>query len=78
MKSNRCDGAAGEQTGNNPDAPPGTVNFTLMTKKGNKQQFKSIPVPADSELVQRIRTRDEVGLVTFIKLTTICKYQCIN
>ncbi|XP_035701719.1 regulator of nonsense transcripts 2 isoform X3 [Folsomia candida] len=60
MKSNRCDGAAGEQTGNNPDAPPGTVNFTLMTKKGNKQQFKSIPVPADSELVQRIRTRDEL------------------
>lgn len=39
---------------------PDTVPFVLMTRKGNKQQFKTLALPADSDFVQRIRTRDEV------------------
>ena len=37
-----------------------TVNFVLMTRKGNKPQFKNLAVPSDSELAQNLRNREEV------------------
>jgi regulator of nonsense transcripts 2 len=37
-----------------------TVNFFLMTRKGNKPQFKNLAVPSDSELAQNLRNREEV------------------
>jgi hypothetical protein len=36
-----------------------TVNFSLVLKKGHKQQFKEIAVPADSGLVTSIRSKQE-------------------
>nr|SVE85329.1 EOG090X0143 [Daphnia pulicaria] len=36
-----------------------TVNFFLMTRKGNKPQFKNLAVPSDSELAQNLRNREE-------------------
>lgn len=37
-----------------------TVNFVLMTRKGNKPQFKNLAVPSDSELALNLRNREEV------------------
>ena len=37
-----------------------TVNFVLMTRKGNKPQFKNLAVPSDSELAQNLKNREEV------------------
>lgn len=39
-----------------------TMNFTLMTKKGNKQQLKAFEVPIDSTLVTNLKNREEVGV----------------
>jgi regulator of nonsense transcripts 2 len=36
-----------------------TVNFVLITRKGNKQNYKNLSVPADSEFVQKIQQREE-------------------
>ncbi|XP_071816904.1 regulator of nonsense transcripts 2-like isoform X3 [Apostichopus japonicus] len=36
-----------------------TMNFTLMTKKGNKQQLKAFEVPIDSTLVTNLKNREE-------------------
>nr|CAG4650736.1 EOG090X0143 [Simocephalus serrulatus]SVE94074.1 EOG090X0143 [Simocephalus serrulatus] len=36
-----------------------TVNFVLMTRKGNKPQFKNLAVPSDSELALNLRNREE-------------------
>nr|CAG4635937.1 EOG090X0143 [Eubosmina coregoni]SVE69635.1 EOG090X0143 [Eubosmina coregoni] len=36
-----------------------TVNFVLMTRKGNKPQFKNLAVPSDSDLAQNLRNREE-------------------
>ncbi|XP_030827970.1 regulator of nonsense transcripts 2 [Strongylocentrotus purpuratus] len=38
---------------------PGTVNFVLMTRKGNKQQFKEFEVPVNSELAANLKNREE-------------------
>ncbi|XP_071552083.1 regulator of nonsense transcripts 2 isoform X1 [Panulirus ornatus] len=35
------------------------VNFVLMTRSGNKQQYNSVEMPVDSELVTKLRTREE-------------------
>ncbi|XP_069942909.1 regulator of nonsense transcripts 2 isoform X2 [Cherax quadricarinatus] len=35
------------------------VNFLLMTRSGNKQQYNSVEMPVDSELVTKLRTREE-------------------
>ena len=44
-----------------PSADDGpTVNFVLMTRKGNKPQFKNLAVPSDSDLAQNLRNREEV------------------
>lgn len=37
-----------------------TVSFVLMTRKGNKPQFKNLAVPSDSELAQNLKNREEV------------------
>uniref|UniRef100_A0A646QJ82 Regulator of nonsense transcripts 2 n=1 Tax=Hemiscolopendra marginata TaxID=943146 RepID=A0A646QJ82_9MYRI len=36
-----------------------TVNFVLMTRKGNKQQYKNLEVPVTSELAQNLRDKEE-------------------
>lgn len=36
-----------------------TINFVLMTRRGNKQQFKSLEVPVTSELAQNLKDREE-------------------
>lgn len=38
------------------------VNFVLMTRCGNKQQYNSVEMPVNSELVTKLRTREEVRL----------------
>jgi len=51
-----------------PSADDGpTVNFVLMTRKGNKPQFKNLAVPSDSDLAQNLRNREEV-LYLLIKI----------
>merc|ERR1712071_349371 len=35
-----------------------TMAFYLMTRKGNKAQFKNLAVPTDSELAQNLRNRE--------------------
>ncbi|XP_042223985.1 regulator of nonsense transcripts 2-like isoform X2 [Homarus americanus] len=35
------------------------VNFVLMTRAGNKQQYNSVEMPVNSELVTKLRTREE-------------------
>lgn len=42
-----------------------TVNFVLMTRKGNKPQFKNLAVPSDSELALNLRNREEVMLTNY-------------
>ena len=42
---------------------PGTVNFVLMTRKGNKQQFKEFEVPVNSELAANLKNREEVCIL---------------
>ncbi|CAG8501990.1 5188_t:CDS:10 [Ambispora leptoticha] len=37
----------------------GNVSFTLLTKKGNKQQMKTMEVPADSALAVNTRSKQE-------------------
>eukprot|EP00118_Oscarella_pearsei_P019223 m.203210 g.203210 ORF g.203210 m.203210 type:complete len:978 (+) comp39620_c2_seq3:1434-4367(+) len=36
------------------------VNFSIMIKRGHKQQFKEVAVPADSNLVRSIKNEQEV------------------
>ncbi|XP_076337894.1 UPF2 regulator of nonsense mediated mRNA decay isoform X2 [Tachypleus tridentatus] len=36
-----------------------TINFVLMTRKGNKQQFKSLEVPLMSDLAQNLKDREK-------------------
>ncbi|XP_065347626.1 regulator of nonsense transcripts 2 [Cloeon dipterum] len=36
-----------------------TMNFVLMVRKGNKQQFKNLEVPIDSELALNLKNREE-------------------
>uniref|UniRef100_A0A1B6CUR7 Regulator of nonsense transcripts 2 n=1 Tax=Clastoptera arizonana TaxID=38151 RepID=A0A1B6CUR7_9HEMI len=42
-----------------PDQNEPVVNFTLMLRKGNKQQYKNLTVPTDSELAQNLRSQEE-------------------
>ncbi|XP_011314973.1 regulator of nonsense transcripts 2 [Fopius arisanus] len=36
-----------------------TVDFVLMVRKGNKQQYKSLAVPVSSELAKNLRNREQ-------------------
>uniref|UniRef100_T1IJL6 Regulator of nonsense transcripts 2 n=1 Tax=Strigamia maritima TaxID=126957 RepID=T1IJL6_STRMM len=36
-----------------------TMNFILMTRKGNKQQYKNLEVPITSELAQNLKDKEE-------------------
>lgn len=40
------------------DSKP-VVNFVFLTRAGNKQQYNSVEMPVDSELVTKLRTREE-------------------
>lgn len=42
-----------------PEEAKSTMNFTLMTKRGNKQQLKAFEVPLDSSLVTNLKNREE-------------------
>ncbi|XP_027219078.2 regulator of nonsense transcripts 2 [Penaeus vannamei] len=35
------------------------VNFVLMTRSGNKQQYNNVEMPVDSEIVTKLRSREE-------------------
>ncbi|GFQ70834.1 regulator of nonsense transcripts 2 [Trichonephila clavata] len=50
-----------------------TVNFVLMTRKGNKQQFKNLAVPISSELAQNLKDREEAERMEkqHVKLLTL-------
>lgn len=37
-----------------------TVNFVVMLRKGNKQQYKNVAVPTDSELALNLRSQEKV------------------
>ncbi len=37
------------------------INFVLMTKKGNKQQFATLNVPISAEFATKFREREEVN-----------------
>ena len=43
-----------------------TMAFYLMTRKGNKAQFKNLAVPTDSELAQNLRNREMVKHFFFV------------
>ena len=45
--------------GTKEEAKP-VVNFVFLTRSGNKQQYSSVEMPVDSELVTKLRTREEV------------------
>ncbi|KAG1674544.1 Regulator of nonsense transcripts 2 [Nymphon striatum] len=42
------------------ESPKSTINFVLMTRKGNKPQYKNLEVPLDSELVTNLKDREKV------------------
>lgn len=44
--------------GTKEEAKP-VVNFVFLTRSGNKQQYNSVEMPVDSELVTKLRTREE-------------------
>lgn len=46
-----------------PEEDKNTINFILMTRKGNKPQFKSLEVPVSSELAQNLKDREEAERV---------------
>ncbi|KFM57643.1 Regulator of nonsense transcripts 2, partial [Stegodyphus mimosarum] len=50
-----------------------TINFVLMTRRGNKQQFKNLAVPVTSELAQNLKDREEAERMEkqHVKLLTL-------
>lgn len=40
---------------------PNTMNFTLLTRKGNKQSFRNLSVPVSSELALNLRCQEQVS-----------------
>jgi regulator of nonsense transcripts 2 len=46
-------------TATNPDPTNGKMSFTLLTKKGNRQQVKQMEVPSDSLLAISTRNKQE-------------------
>ncbi|GIY54489.1 regulator of nonsense transcripts 2 [Caerostris extrusa] len=50
-----------------------TINFVLMTRRGNKQQFKNLAVPISSELAQNLKDREEAERMEkqHVKLLTL-------
>ncbi|XP_071041513.1 regulator of nonsense transcripts 2 isoform X3 [Parasteatoda tepidariorum] len=55
------------------DVEKPTMNFVLMTRKGNKQQFKNLSVPVSSELAQNLKDREEAERMEkqHVKLLTL-------
>lgn len=48
------------------------VNFVLMTRRGNKQQFSKLTVPVSAEFATKYKEREEVGLqFLYTRVTTI-------
>lgn len=57
--------------GTKEEAKP-VVNFVFLTRSGNKQQYNSVEMPVDSELVTKLRTREEVLDSLSIEKTMLC------
>lgn len=51
--------AAGENAPENPQPQPSTMAFSLMTKKGNKQQTRTIDLPSDSSFAVAMRSQQQ-------------------
>lgn len=45
-----------------PEQNETEMNFTLMMRKGNKQQYKNLAVPTDSELALNLRSQEKVNV----------------
>lgn len=45
-----------------------TVNFVVMLRKGNKQQYKNVAVPTDSELALNLRSQEKVTSFFLVSL----------
>ena len=45
------------------DEPGHHINFLLMTRKGNKQQFSKLTVPVSAEFATKYREREEVSRI---------------
>ncbi|KAF9895010.1 hypothetical protein FE257_004634 [Aspergillus nanangensis] len=65
MRRSAREGAAGEgavsenAVPDNIPAPPTTMAFSLMTKKGNKQQTRTIDLPSDSTFAIAMRSQQQ-------------------
>jgi len=46
-----------------PPRTPGTMAFSLLTKRGNKQQTATIELPSDSALAQAMRDKQEADRI---------------
>lgn len=48
-----------EQLQETPDLDRSTVDFKLMLRKGNKQQYRNLAVPVTSDLAKNLRNREQ-------------------
>ncbi|XP_077976967.1 regulator of nonsense transcripts 2-like isoform X2 [Glandiceps talaboti] len=44
------------------EEPKSHVDFVMITRKGNKQQYRTVQVPAESSLVLKLKNREEAEL----------------
>lgn len=51
--------ASASGSGSGSQMPPNTMAFSLMTKKGNKQQTRTIDLPSDSTFALAMRTQQQ-------------------
>lgn len=64
---------------NNPTNETDSVTFTVLTKRGNKQQMKQMLIPADSDFAIRARTVQQQELEERVKLKKlVLDYDKIN
>ncbi|XP_078596473.1 regulator of nonsense transcripts 2-like isoform X2 [Branchiostoma floridae x Branchiostoma japonicum] len=45
-----------------PESPTDTVNFVLMTRRGNKAQYHNLDIPVTSDLAINLRNREQAEL----------------
>ncbi|RZF42335.1 hypothetical protein LSTR_LSTR004143 [Laodelphax striatellus] len=51
-----------------PEVQDSSINFVLMLKKGNKQQYKTLAVPVDSEMAVNLRSQEKAKKVEMEKV----------
>ncbi|XP_039298852.1 regulator of nonsense transcripts 2 isoform X2 [Nilaparvata lugens] len=51
-----------------PEVNHSSINFVLMLKKGNKQQYKTLAVPVDSEMAVNLRSQEKAKKVEMEKV----------